>query len=306
MRVSRRYGCATLGGLLVPVLALGDGAESADTEHIAGTGSLAIAYQAITVNKFNTSAGEVDIGEALTRSVYIEGSYAITDRWQLTVGIPWITKKYNGPGRHDPLALDTPRPDVPFIDDGSYHDDWQDFVISANYLWLYEPLTVEPAVTLMIPSHSYPFFGNAAVGQDRRKLELGVNLTKFMPFSNWFYRGGLSYTFVEKTLGVNVNHFRARAEAGYFFTPDINASVFLLGKFGKGKDATEFAPAVLRDEAWYQHDRTTRHSYLNAGATTEWYVSDGSMLSLSALTTIWGKSVHMVDLSWTVGLTHYF
>ena len=95
-----RFGCfAIFVGSLMPMYALADGIESADKEHTAGNGSLAIAYQTIRVNKFNTSAAEVDIGEALTHSVYIEGSYAITDRWLLTVGIPWVTKKYNGHGR---------------------------------------------------------------------------------------------------------------------------------------------------------------------------------------------------------------
>jgi hypothetical protein len=306
VRCCSRWCLAALFGVLAPAYVLADGIANEDEDHIAGSGSLAVFYQTIEVNEFNNNKTEVDIGEVLTHSVYLEGSYAITDRWLVSVGIPWIKKKYNGPARHDPLALDTPRPDVEFIDDGRYHDEWQDFVLGLNYLWRDAPVIIEPFFNLIIPSHSYPFFGQAAVGQDVWKAEFGADVTKYMPFSDWFYRGSLSYTVVEKTLGVNVNHFRGRAEAGYFFTPNLNVSAFLLGKLGNGKDATDFAPSVVQDEAWYQHDRTMRHEYLNAGAGVEWYIDDGYMLNVSALTTVWGRSVHMVDLAWTVGVTHYF
>ncbi len=306
MRPARRSEWVALCGLLVASSAVAQGIETADEEHVQGTGSMSLAYQSIEVNEFDTSAAEVDIGEVRTHSLYLELNYALTERWLLTAGIPFIRKKYDGPGRHDPLTLVPPRPDVPYVDDGRYHDEWQDFVLGASYLWLGDPVIVEPFAYLIIPSHDYPHFAQAAAGQNVWKAEFGVDLTKYMLFSDWFYRGGISYTIVEETLDVNVNHFRLRGEAGYFLTPDWTASAFLLAKLGNGKDATEFPPSARTDEAWYQHDRTTRHSYANVGASTEWYINDGYTLTVSALTTVWGKSVHMVNLAWTVGLTRYF
>ena len=306
MHLLRRCEGAVVCSLFLASPAVAEGIETADEEHVAGSGSISLSYQSIEVNKFDTSVSEVDIGEVLTHAFYLEMTYAVTDRWILSAGIPYISKKYDGPGRHDPLTLVPPRPDVPFVDDGSYHSEWQDFVLGATYLWIADPVIVEPFVNLIIPSHDYPHFAQAAVGQNLWKAEFGVDLTKYMPFSDWYYRGGASYTFVEETLGVNVNHFRVRGEAGYFFTPNVSASAFVLGKFGRGQDATEFPPSARTDEAWYQHDRTTRHSYVNLGANTEWYFSDGYMLNVSALTTVWGKSVHMVHLAWLVGITHYF
>jgi len=304
--LARRCKWPSVCGLLLASSAFADGLDTVEDEHVAGSGSIALSYQTIEVNKFDTSVSEVDIGEVLTHSLFVELNYALTDRWLLTAGIPYIYKKYNGPARHDPLTLVPPRPDVPFVDDGRYHSEWQDFVLGATYLWIDTPVIVEPFVNLIIPSHDYPHFAQAAIGQNRLKAEFGVDLTKYMPFSDWFYRGGVSYTVVEKTLGVNVNHFRVHGEAGYFFTPHLSASAFVLGKLGNGKDATAFPPSARTDEAWYQHDRTTRHNYVNVGATTDWYINDNYMLSVSALTSVWGRSVHMVRLAWTVGLTRYF
>ena len=306
MRAAYRCAWVAACGSLLASAAFADGLETVDEEHIAGSGSISLAYQSIEVNEFDTNVSEVNIGEVQTHSLYLEVDYAITDRWLVKAGIPYIKKKYNGPARHDPLTLMPPRPEVPFVDDGQYHSEWQDFLLEASYLWLDAPVIVEPFVALFIPSHDYPHFAQAAVGQNLWKLEFGVDLTKYMPFSDWYYRGRFGYTFVEETVGVNVNHFRVAAEAGYFFTPGLSASAFLLGKFGNGKDANEFTPATVRDENWYQHDRTTRHSFLNAGASVEWYINDGYMLRASALTSVWGRSVHLVHLAWTIGLTRYF
>jgi hypothetical protein len=297
---------AAFCSLTLSSAAFADGLATASDEHSAGSGSMSLAYQSIEVNKFNTGDAKIDLGEVLTHSLLLEVNYALTDRWQISASIPYLRKKYDGPAPHDPLTLVPPRPEVPFVDDGQYHNEWQDFVFGASYLWINEPVIVEPFANLTLPSHDYPFFAQAAVGQDLWKAEFGVDVTKYMPFSNWFYQGAVSYTVVEKTLGVNVNHYRVRGQAGYFFTPHMSASAFVLGKIGNGNDASEFPPSARTDEAWYQHDRTSRHSYIDVGVGTDWYINDDYMLSVSALTSVWGKTVHMVHLAWTVGVTRYF
>lgn len=273
---------------------------------VAGTGSVMVAFQTIDVNKFDNGIQEVDIGRVSTQSLYVELDYALTDRWTIKAGLPYIRKKYNGPGRHDPLTLVPPRPDVPFIDDGSYNDAFQDFLIGVSYHWLDQPLIVVPFVNVFLPSHSYPHFGHAAVGQNVWKTEVGADLTKIMPFSDWYYRLNVAYTFVEETLDVNVNHYRLLGEAGYFFRPEFSANVFLQYKKGKGDSAQEFPPPNRTGERWYQHDRTTRHSYLNAGAGADWYFADRYQLSATAFTMLWGDSVHVVDLATNVSITRYF
>ena len=283
-----------------------DDLQSEDADHAAGKGSVSIAYQNISVNKFNTGVRDVDIGEVLTHSLYVEINYALTDRWQITAGLPFIKKRYVGPGQHDPLTLDPPRPYVPFLDDGSYHSDFQDFFVGINYLWRTDPVIVEPFVNLYIPSNNYPHFAQAAVGQNLFKLEVGVDLTKYMPFSYWYYRVGTSYTFAEKTLGVSVNHFRLDGEMGYFFTQSFSANLFVQSKFGEGDPAGIFPPSMRTDERWYQHDRTTKHNFANVGIGADWFFADKYQLYGSAFTTVWGDAVHLVDLAWSIGMSRYF
>ncbi len=283
-----------------------DNVQSEDADHAAGKGSVSIAFQNITVNKFSIGGSDVNIGEVLTHSLYVEINYAFTDRWQITAGLPYIKKRYDGPGQHDPLTLVPPRPDVPFLDDGSYHSDFQDFFVGINYLWRSDPVIVEPFVNLHIPTHDYPHFAQAAVGQNLWKLEFGVELTKYMPFSYWYFHVGTSYTFVEKTLGMSVNHGRLDGELGYFFTQGFSANLFVQSKFGEGDPDGSFPPSMRTDERWYQHDRTAKHNFANAGIGADWFFADKYQLYGSAFTTVWGETVHLVDLAWTIGISRYF
>jgi hypothetical protein len=279
---------------------------SEDVDHAAGRGSVSIAYQTISVNRFNIGESDVDIGEVLTHSLYLEINYAITDRLQITAGLPYIKKRYDGPGQHDPMTLVPPRPYVPFLDDGNYHSDFQDFFFGLKYLWRTDPLIVEPFVNLHIPSNNYPHFAQAAAGQNVFKMEVGVDLIKYMPFSYWYYRVETSYTFVEKTLDVSTNHFRLNGEIGYFFTQGFSANLFVQAKYGKGGSATDFPPSSRTDERWYQHDRTSKHNITNAGIGADWFFADKYQLYGSAFTTVWGDTVHLVDLAWSIGISRYF
>lgn len=271
-----------------------------------GSGSVSLSYQNINVNKFHQGVRKVPIGEVQTHSLYLEMQYAIAERWRLEVGVPYIKKRYIGAGVHDPLTLDPPRPEVPLIDDGEYHSEVQDFVFGLHYLWFDKTVQVEPFIRAFIPSHDYPFFGNAAVGQNLWKVEAGLEWTQFMPFSDWYYQASGSYTIVEKTLGTSVNHFRLNGKLGYFMTRNLALNVFFIGHLGEGNSAQLFPPPTRTTEAWYQHDRTTRHNSVNVGIGTDWSFQDNYQLSVNFFTTVWGDSVHWVDVAGSVGITRSF
>ena len=271
-----------------------------------GTGSVLFNYQYIAVNEFHQGVRKVPSGEIRTQSLYLQLDYAVADRWRIKLGVPYIKKRASGSDVHNPLTLVPPRPDVAFIDDGQYRPQFQDFFFGVDYLWINKPVRVEPFVHVFIPSHNYQWFGNSAVGQNLWKVELGLELTHLMPFSDWYYSVGGGYTIAEKTLGVNINHFRFNAEVGYFLTPSFSLNVFGLVNKGKGDSAQNFPPPARTTEAWFQHDRTTRHNSANVGIGVDWSFHENYHLSASAFTTLWGDSVHWVDIATNLGITRYF
>ncbi|MDZ7769242.1 MAG: hypothetical protein U5K38_09260 [Woeseiaceae bacterium] len=174
--------------------------------------------QYISVDGFEGSLGNVPLGEVETQVVNIDVDYHLTDRLTLVAGIPFVRERYLGPFDHDPLALDPPRTDVPNVDTGDWNTGFQDFHLGIRYLLKESPqFIIEPFAVAGIPSNDYPFFGHAAIGRNRAQLDIGSSFIYRPPISDAWYRLNLSYVFVEKTLGVSINHLNAHAEAGYFF-----------------------------------------------------------------------------------------
>lgn len=99
-----------------------------------GHGHVSVGYQYISVDGFEASTGTLEIGTTDTHSLFFEIDYNITDRVSLYAGLPLIRKRYQGPFPHSVAGLDAPNDTAPFIDDGKYRTEWQDFRFGARYL----------------------------------------------------------------------------------------------------------------------------------------------------------------------------
>ena len=162
---------------------------------------------------------------------------------------------------------------------------------------------------LHLPSHSYPHFGQAAIGQNRDKLQVGMAVGKALETLPFFYRFDYSYTLVEKTLGRSVNHNIADLTVGWFATDRLAFNLFARKKWGQGVDPTDrafFGPPPFRNEAWYQHDRLFPHEYELVGAGLEWSLGENYGLALSFSQMVGGNYVQRIDLASHIALTRYF
>lgn len=280
-------------------------AAPADASDGAGHGLFSVSYQHIHADGFQATTGELPIGTIDTHTVNFEFEYQFSDRWQASVGIPLVTKRYQGPVAHDPRDLDPPR-EAAFIDDGSYHTDFQDWHLAIRYLTRTGNLYVEPFAALGVPSNDYPFFAHAAVGQNLMKFDLGAAFIYRPSLSNAWYRLDVSHVFVEETLGTNVDHWRINAEIGYAFTRRLAGRAFVLVKEGSGLEFPDDFPPPRTDEGWYQHDRRVKHNYVNAGLGLDFVIDERYRVSLSGLTMVHADQVHVVEYAFTVGLHRSF
>jgi hypothetical protein len=282
-------------------------ATAAEDSSRAGHGNVSVAYQYISVDGFEASQGEIDIGTVDTHTLYFEIDYHLSDRFTLVAGIPYVRERYKGSFPHDPLALDPPRPDVENVDQGDWNSDFQDFHIGARYLLKdSDTLQVEPFAIFGTPSNDYPFFGHAAIGQNLNRFELGSSFVYIPPISDAWYGLDLAYVFVEETLGVNIDHWNIRAEAGYFFSQNLAGRAFILHKQGGGLTFPDEFPPPRTDEKWYQHDRLIKHNFTNFGIGIDYSLSENYRLTSSILTMIRAEQVHKVRYAITVGLTRSF
>lgn len=285
--------------------------NDAEAESRAGHGYFSLSYQYVSVDGFESSIGKIPTGTVESHVLFFDIEYYITDKIALTAGIPYFRKQHQGAAFHDPLILDPPKPNVENIDQGVWNSGLQDFNLGIRYLAKDGPFVIEPFASLGVPSQQYQFFGATAVGQRLLRFELGTSFAWFPGLSNAYYRADISYVFVEKTLGVNINHLKVNAEFGYQFTPRFTGRVFMLLKDGKGLSVpedflSEDGVFVMTDEKWYQHDRLIKHNYMNAGIGLDWAVNEKYLLSTNVMIQPWAEQVHAMEFALTVGMSRSF
>lgn len=241
-----------------------------------------------------------------TQAVNLAVDYALNDEWQVHVSLPYMRKRSNGgPGAHDPATLATPHPEADFLDDGFYHSNWQDWTLAVSRHTTFAGFDLEQRLSLHIPSSDYSFFANAATGQNLHTLALGFDLSRRVAATNFHYSLGYSYLFREEIGGVNSNKNHVRVSAGYFFSPRLSARLFANGSYGRGRDSSDF-DGDRSSEAWYQHDRTSRHNYAIAGIGASYQVNPAYSVSLNAATMIWGRTVHDLEHGYELQVSRGF
>ena len=297
---------AAIGSLLL----LTSNVNATEAESRKGSSQFVLTYHFNTTDGFESSIGDLPIGSIDTHVMNFELQYALTDRLTIIVGVPYVRKRYNnGPLPHDPLLLDPPRPYIENVDLGDWNSDFQDFNIGAKYQIREGAFSVAPFVNLGIPSNEYPFYGNAAIGQQLTRLQVGSSLMWYPGLSNAYYSADISYVFVEKTLGVSVNYWNIRAEAGYQFGARMTGRLFGLLKKGSGLSVPDDFPGFpdqLTDELWYQHDRMLKHNYMNIGIGFDWVLNDRYSVSSNYMTMIWADQVNILEYALTLSVARTF
>ncbi len=268
-------------------------------------GVFTVGFQFIHTDGFEGTQGMVPLGTTDAKSINFDLYYRINDRWSVELGIPLISKRYQGPGPHVPAALDPPK-NAPFIDTGDYHTYFQDWRFGVSYLLRDEPVGIEAFAAYGLPSNDYPFFAQSAVGQNLNKFDIGFAFSYAPPLSDAYYQLDISRVFVEKTLGVSIDHWRVNGEVGYFFSRRLTAYGFFMIKQGDGLEFPDDFPPPRTTEWWYQHDRMVKHNFINVGLGIGWLVNDRYQLDLSGLTMVHADQVHIMKYAFNISVSRSF
>jgi len=277
------------------------GASEADEPR----GSFAISFQFIHTDGFEGTQGTVPLGTTDARTINFDLLYQVSDRWAVEFGIPLVSKRYRGEFPHVPAALDPPK-DAPFIDTGDYHTYFQDWRLGVFYRLLETPVHIEAFAAYGVPSNDYPFYAQSAVGQRLNKFDVGFTFGYTPPISDAYYHLDISRVFVERTLGVSIDHWRINGEAGYYFGPRLSGFGFFMLKEGDGLEFPDDFPPPRTTEWWYQHDRMVKHNYINVGLGLRWALNDRYQLDLAAMTMVHADQVHIMKYAVNIGLSRSF
>jgi hypothetical protein len=321
-RAARSRGLARRGGyarhaagtVVAALLAWGGAALAADEP---GRGQVSLSLQTLSTSGAYTGSGGSTLPESSSEgySALLEIEYLLGERWSLYLGLPYINKRFTGFPPHNPAFLETPHPEAEFIDDGEYHGGLQDLRLGVAYHTGGPRWEIAPFVRVELPTRDYPHFGSSAIGQNLWRAELGADFAHQLEFSNFYYGVGYSYTFVEQTLGVNVDYHRIPVRLGYFVNPRLSVELFGEGKLGNGTDGQDYCGAfgptgqcvlLRQDESWYQHDRQIRHNYATVGVSTSYAIGRNHSVSLATWQMVWGQSINRLDYAANVGISQKF
>jgi hypothetical protein len=278
----------------------------------AGSGSVAISFQSINnTGHVRTDGSTIPGGKSRNHSVYLEADYALTDRFSVAAGIPFVFSKYLGP-----TPPDVPRLPLPI--DGCYcwHSGWQDFAFVARANLLNGAVALTPSMFAGQPSHDYEYQGEAVVGQRLRELgvaaDAGVRLDTLSP--RLALQGRYAYTWVEDVLDVpnNRSHLSTEVLFGATDRLSMRAGVHRQVTHG-GLRAGTAGPTppdaipwgeITTEELFLEHDRLMRDNNwrVGMGLTFSWRRID---LVASLLEFVGGSDTH-AGRAFTTGLVMRF
>jgi hypothetical protein len=240
-----------------------------------------------------------------THVAFVAVDYRLTDRWEAHVAIPFIRKRSSGgPGAHRLDILQVPHPEATFLDDTAYHSAWQDWGVGLSYHTTWRGFEVEPQVHATLPSHDYDHFGNAAVGQNLWKVRLGVELLRRAEGSNFWWSAGYGYEIWEKVLGHTLNKHHATASVGWFLSPTWAVRGFANARGGLGRTTDDFPDRTT--EEYYQHDRTSQHTYVIAGLELGYDIGGGWSTSVTGVKMVHGRNIHDLRYAYSMQVTRAF
>ena len=241
----------------------------------AGRGSVTIATQAIeNTGHILTDGSTIPVGKSRSASIYLEADYAITDRFSVAAGLPFVFAKYLGP----PPPPGMPEP--PMVQDVDRCYCWQkglqDLSFTARFNLLNGSTGITPSISVGAPSHDYGYVGEAVIGRHLRELRLSVDVGRRLDFISprLAVQGRYSYAIVERVLDVPNNRSNASAEVLLQVTDRLSVHGTVVRQVTHGGLRAGVLPPgpngvpwgeITTPELFREHDRLLRDNFWRVG-----------------------------------------
>lgn len=273
-----------------------------------GLGAATIAWQYVDNTGHRFSDGYFrSSGQSVSTSGAFDLDYGVTDRLTASIGIPYVFAKYTG--GLPPLSgqpVDACR---------CWQSGLQDFSLGARYRLGDDTWAVTPLVRVGLPSHNYPYRGEAVVGKRLREAQVGLSagakLAGFLPRAS--LQATYTYAFVERALdSVPIDRSNAFLELGYA----LNNRLYIRAagvwqrthgglRIGSVTGNPFFPPGELNTpELLAEGDRVRRVDYWQVGGGLS-YATGPVDIFASVMKYVWGRDAHNGQL-YNLGATWYF
>ncbi len=227
----------------------------------AGIGLVSVVYQTISNTNHRLTDGTLFDGyDSVSRGVLFNLDYAFTDRFSVSIGVPYLGSKYTGP---EPsffgLAVDNCF---------CWNHGWQDFGFTARYNLVNSAFALTPSVSVGVPTHNYDYFGEAVLGRNLNEIRLQVDVGRRLDAisDRLSLSGRYSYALVEEVLDLPNNRSNIGLEA------DFLAMRKLSTRFGVSWQRSHGglrSSEMITEEQVSQYDRILKDNsfHINGGAS---------------------------------------
>lgn len=271
-----------------------------------GVLQITLAWQVVDNTGHRFSDGFlISAGDSVTKSALLELDYSLSDRLAVTAAIPYVFAKYTGAG--------PPVSKLPVDSCRCWHSSFQDFSIGARYRFGNDAWAVTPTLKYVLPSHDYPYEGEAVVGRNLNELQVGFNAATRL--TGMLNRASVhttyAYAIVEKPVpGLSINRSNASLDLGYALTDrlSIRGGVIFQQTHGGVRVGSPtgnpfFPPGELTADLYRQRDRLLSVQYWQAGGGMSYAVGPVDLF-VSYTQYIQGKNAHDGH-AYTAGATWY-
>jgi hypothetical protein len=270
-----------------------------------GGGTVTASYQSVFVRDHVDGNGtKYDLGHIISHVFGVDTDYSLTDRLAVKVGMPYVAARYYGPYPHQ-----SP------IDDGHYHSAAQDFTFDVRYNVANRKIVFTPFLRTTLPSHSYAYFGHAAVGHDQREFRVGANLGRRLDpiLPKAYVQGQYGFGFQQRVLNIAPKRSYVEAQFGYFLSPRV--TVLSSGQWLHTHNGgiADFKPLINGDpygglppEVWPHHDQIGKFTLFDLSGGAAFTLSPSTDVFVSIGRSLHGTTGHLNSSIVTIGVSRSF
>ena len=252
---------------------------------------------------------EVERGSIRWNTVFVDFTYGLSDKFAMSVTLPWVRSVYRGEFPHcqDP-EVTTPQ-DCPKgslgLDDQAYHGAIQDIRAAVLYALKKHGMAITPFVGAIIPSHDYAYFNHSAPGRRLFEVEAGAGIARVLDpvVPDAYVQARYAFGRPQRVLDLSHNRSSLSVEAGYVIKRSLQVFARADGQYTHGGLDSEAKPrcGFKEWEKWSHHDQIGREHYLQVGIGAAYPVTDSLGVFASVVRAVAGHNGHEIDYLWSVG-----
>jgi hypothetical protein len=252
-----------------------------------GEASLSLGYSyVLATTHVDYQGNRVAPGDMIWNSFGSDLSYGVSDRLAVRVSLPFVVSKYEGSFPHPPVAGHVN------LDDGAWHQTFQDFRGEVRFRATQGSFTVTPFAALIVPSHSYEYYGHPAAGRGLVEAQVGVAVARLLDpvLPNAYLHARYLFGRPEERLGVSHNRSQVALDLGYLIGSSFTARAFGFWQKSHGGWRVPIDWPDPTSPEYLAHDQLEREDYVQLGGAVSYSLSSTVDVNVYGYDTVYARS----------------